>query len=488
VTRWPELATTGKQSTWVPGQQEQRSDTEAAQLLATGLFSDVDATQLPEQKVVAISGVVSDAGNHGPSLSRKLFGPDGSVTLTRTPGAGITVVGAGREVVDGEALEWATLTGSAANSWYEFVVPAFNPLSADTAQLEWRTDTINASIQPIIYLANTGYAQFAQNGLSMTAPASGIFPRAHTGWQFNTVSPTDWSKSGYSRDTIEQIWTIAKVRVNIPNGVTATIKLRALTVGLRKRRARLCIVADDGYSDWVGAGAQILARYGIKSTACLITDYVGTSSDFGSLADWRRYVDDGNMCVPHGPLGGTGNIFTRWASDADALADMETHRDYLLSNRLTNDNGAKCYVWPQGVFTRTAGDTAFLDLAWSAGFRVGRLNGASTTKYISAAYAGDSRANLILPVLGHSYQGVASTADDATETTNINDIIARIQALALTGCDSFLTFHHVRNRGAATLAIDIETDRLNTLCAAIQAEVVAGRLECVTMDKLVPAA
>lgn len=61
VTRWPELATTGKQSTWVPGQQEQRSDTEAAQLLATGLFSDVDATQLPEQKVVAISGVVSGA-------------------------------------------------------------------------------------------------------------------------------------------------------------------------------------------------------------------------------------------------------------------------------------------------------------------------------------------------------------------------------------------------------------------------------------------
>lgn len=65
VTRWPELATTGKQSTWVPGQQEQRSDTEAAQLLATGLFSDVDATQLPEQKVVAISGVVSGARDIG---------------------------------------------------------------------------------------------------------------------------------------------------------------------------------------------------------------------------------------------------------------------------------------------------------------------------------------------------------------------------------------------------------------------------------------
>lgn len=63
VTRWPELATTGKQSTWWPGQQEQRSDTEAAQLLATGLFSDVDATQLPEEKVRQISGVVSGDWN-----------------------------------------------------------------------------------------------------------------------------------------------------------------------------------------------------------------------------------------------------------------------------------------------------------------------------------------------------------------------------------------------------------------------------------------
>ena len=62
VHRWPELAVTGRQSVWIPGQAEQRSDAEAAQLLATGLFSDIDATQLPEQKVAAISALVSRAG------------------------------------------------------------------------------------------------------------------------------------------------------------------------------------------------------------------------------------------------------------------------------------------------------------------------------------------------------------------------------------------------------------------------------------------
>lgn len=38
--RWPELAITGKQSVWNPGQIESREDAEAALLLATGVFTD----------------------------------------------------------------------------------------------------------------------------------------------------------------------------------------------------------------------------------------------------------------------------------------------------------------------------------------------------------------------------------------------------------------------------------------------------------------
>lgn len=39
--RWPELAATGKQSIWSPGQQEERPDAEALQLLATGFFKNL---------------------------------------------------------------------------------------------------------------------------------------------------------------------------------------------------------------------------------------------------------------------------------------------------------------------------------------------------------------------------------------------------------------------------------------------------------------
>lgn len=37
--RWPELATTGRQSSWSPGQIEERADAEADPLIATGLFT-----------------------------------------------------------------------------------------------------------------------------------------------------------------------------------------------------------------------------------------------------------------------------------------------------------------------------------------------------------------------------------------------------------------------------------------------------------------
>lgn len=83
-TRWSELSITGKQSTWSPDATDERSDIEAAQLLATGQFSDVDATLLPEQKVVQISGVVSGAGNTlaiiGDSFSARWYNQSGLTT------------------------------------------------------------------------------------------------------------------------------------------------------------------------------------------------------------------------------------------------------------------------------------------------------------------------------------------------------------------------------------------------------------------------
>lgn len=74
-TRWPELAVTGKQNTWSPGWGDERSDSEAAALLATGLFFDVDSASIDEQKAMAVSDLVLGGGIRGKKV-RSLKGPE----------------------------------------------------------------------------------------------------------------------------------------------------------------------------------------------------------------------------------------------------------------------------------------------------------------------------------------------------------------------------------------------------------------------------
>jgi lysophospholipase L1-like esterase len=67
--RWPELSVTGRQSVWFPGQTEQRSDVEAVQLLATGLFFDQDSVNQTPEESAALQALVSGAWN-APSVQR----------------------------------------------------------------------------------------------------------------------------------------------------------------------------------------------------------------------------------------------------------------------------------------------------------------------------------------------------------------------------------------------------------------------------------
>lgn len=58
--RWPELAITGKQSLWMPGQIETRDDVEGGKLLATGLFA---ADQVPVLATPSGSGLEIQDGS-----------------------------------------------------------------------------------------------------------------------------------------------------------------------------------------------------------------------------------------------------------------------------------------------------------------------------------------------------------------------------------------------------------------------------------------
>lgn len=88
--RWPELAITGKQSLWQPGQQEERSDAEAALLFATGFFAgvpvQVEVSLIPEAAIATSVGAIgalyelADGPNAGAKLTWAI--PAGESTPT----------------------------------------------------------------------------------------------------------------------------------------------------------------------------------------------------------------------------------------------------------------------------------------------------------------------------------------------------------------------------------------------------------------------
>lgn len=99
--RWSELAITGKQSTWRLGQQDERSDAEALQLLRSGQFDQIDT--LDER---AIQGLVAGAVRTAASLAADILCND-------TSGAMRDRSGGGRHLVPGSGA-----TNAFANSGY----------------------------------------------------------------------------------------------------------------------------------------------------------------------------------------------------------------------------------------------------------------------------------------------------------------------------------------------------------------------------------
>lgn len=444
-------------------------------------------TDLLPAEVVAVRSLVSGAGDFTARPTALLYPGDGKTLAAPTVGANATLVASGTEIIDGEEWRWYTVSATnTSGNYIEVVVPTFAPMTADSVAVRWASSAVASTIAAVPYLGTTSFSTNVIATGSMGSGASTTGYKNHTGMITSPAAYTDFSKTGFTRDTSEQLWTNAKIRFSVTNGSTVTIKLHSFYAGFRQRKGRICIISDDGYHSWIQTGAEILARYGLKSTCAVIADLVGASSLYATQDQLRAYVGAGNMCVPHGPRGGAGNIFSANATDALALEDMQFHRDWLVARGLTNERGAKCYVWPQGEFARTAGDPSMLDRAWNAGFRLARNADVQTSRFCNASYLGHVKSNLLGVTLGHRYAGAANTADDATEDTNIANIITRAQFVAAAGLDSYLVLHEVVGRGAASTTIQIETDRLHTLCAALQTLVAAGTLECVTMDQFVP--
>lgn len=450
-------------------------------------------------------GLVRLPGTHKPRLRGvTLWGPESSQPApTVVPQSGVTVSASGFTMLDGEPHYFVTATNSGgSNSSFELRWAGLQAFSADSATLEFRADDPSqCSSGATLFMGRSSYAVNAAAGKSWSRFYTTVATDIHKGRMSIGIKNGDWSITGFTGEVSQQVFTDAKVNVSVAAGGTITFYLRSARIGVARKKGRIAIVDDDGYANFFRVGVPILQKYGIKSSAALIPilfgTSVGTTSEVATLPTFKEYVRQGNQCIAHGPNKPPyTNLFdTQYPNTSARIADIQSVIQYLLDNGLTDTWGAKCYIFPQGVYNSGAGEPDLLNAMQSVGIVMARGAQADNTNVPTRPTFLDGLSTLnhkrmTMPIIGHQFKGAAGPGDaaDAAETTNVNAIISSIQTLAAAGADMTLMLHRVVQPGSVTAgpgAIDIETHRLDAICAAIRTEIDAGRLEDVLFSDFV---
>jgi len=403
--------------------------------------------------------------------------PVSGITTTKT--ANCTLNYSGQDSFHGETCWKITATSVGASQYFEIVLPTHAGFSATDMLFEMAIDNCDSLTAVYPYLSNVGYTRYASGSIGdPRVPTVSRAPTVNTLSSYH-LSATGLAKSGFATALGDEVFRECKIRFAMASDSVVTVYLRSVSVSARSQ-SRIAIVADDGYDSFFDIGCPILREYNLFSSAAIIKTAVGLagSATWGKL---QNYVNAGNECVAHGPgVGaGAGNLFSVFSDNGARLADVNAIRNELLSRGLTSNAGAKCYVWPQGVFCESTSDLSFLDEMIAAGYTLGR----GTTFYAfyehrANAISASNPGRLLLNIVGHSWGGAG------TEAANIAAIIAKIQQASANGLDCVLMLHKVVGIDAAATSLEISSNRLRELCVAIKTLIDAGNMRSVLFSDL----
>jgi hypothetical protein len=520
VQNFSEVTITGNQQVWRIGSSAFVETGRASQLVASGKFRSLanDPAMLPanQAKVGAIpsSGEVASSrsrsvaasvggetaklatGNQQYMRPQVIFDPSNPVALTLTPGSGCTIVSFGYETYYGETCFRITATAEAgANAYFDVLTPglaAGSEAYCDGFAYEFGLDYTEKWVTFAAYIGSQSNFSRNINGSFQTPNATTSLAPMGSG-----MSHYAWYGSQIGKGTLTVVetepFTHSRLRCTVKDGQTATIWIRSLVLASHRQKARFCQFFDDGYTSVIQA-AKIANRYGIPLTVGVIYPCVGTPG-FMTLDQLKWLVDQGHECVAHGPnvegTYGAGNMFENYATDAGIVDDFSRCRDWLLKNGLTNDRGAQCLIWPQGIYQRTPGDKAVLQMLYAAGFRLGRG--------VTANFADHGRPENISPlnpyrfainVSGHSFGGTfgATTAGEASNTAALQTKWANAVAARST---SIIEYHKlVAGAGVNAVAdgamtsIMIRDIDYDVHCSSQAAYVAQGTAEFCTFSDL----
>jgi hypothetical protein len=378
-------------------------------------------------------------------------------------------------VIDGVPV--LRLTSNAGS--YQFDVPVF------------AKQVPNGSLQMLVHMPNAPSVQI----ISVLLGVDGSFANHYVcnvslsveqwpGWHLITIDPPaagTWA--GLSADAAQRRWaigtgtpdfavstfTVLRFRVII-NTNPAVVSVAGIWITERNVQPSVVLVADDGYDTTLTAAAPIAEKYGLRISMGIIKDAVGVAG-YMTLGQLQSMVDRGHECVVHGNPPGVQNL-THYSTTNEVYDDIVANQSFLVRNGLARNGSEFCYIYPQGIFQHSPGDTRIINAVKRAGMRLARITQRNAAGVVCPGMALDS---WHLNEVGHRW-------DSGGETANVDRVILRMRQAVALGRSPILTFHKFESPENEVL--DISPANFERICAAVADEVVAGNARNLLLSEM----
>lgn len=454
-------------------------------------------SNLHDQDTGKMTGYINPVTNRPEALDaavlQALVSGDGIAPSPAPPFAGLPVVmapvaAAGtavratltdvtRVAPNGQLLRGVRITATGVTTWagadFVITVPSTYPLGRHTALFYVDPEASGHSVDLTVQISDS------------SAFTGGVF---HSATPTQKISQPGWITRAPGKDAAaSRPWTVAggtpvfgsttfthlRLRMNVTtSGDTPWIEFYGMEYAADVSVPAFVLTVDDGYADNYTIGAPAFERYGMRGSFCIIPDLVGTPGymTWDQLRDLR---DRGHECVVHGCRGGVANL-SLLPSYAAIFDEVSYSRQALIDQGLNVRGSANVYVYPQGIFERSARNTDIRRALEAAGFVAGRAANQTIAEQARSRFGVDPWQ---INVFGHAW------TNEPAEAANIAALQGRITAGATDKRDNVLMLHKFV-AGTAAAAIEIQESNLNLLLSTAAASIGAGNMRNMLLSEL----
>ena len=392
-------------------------------------------------------------------------------TVARATVTDVTRVAPNGQLLRGVRI---TATGVATTAIVDFpiTIPSTYALGRHTALFYVDPEATGHSVDLTVLLGDS--SAFSGNVFHFTTPTQ---KHSQPGWITrapgkDAAAARPWTVAGGSPSFGSTTFTHLRIRMNVATSEVPWVEFYGMEYAADVDVPAFVLTVDDGYADNYTIGAPAFERYGMRGSFAIIADLIGTAG-YMTWEQLRDLRDRGHECVVHGCKDGVANLSLLPSYDA-ILADVSYHRQALIDNGLNVRGSANCYVYPQGVFERSARNTDIRRALEAAGFVAARAANQTIAEQARCRFGVDPWQ---INVFGHAW------TNEPAEAANIAALQGRITAGATDRRDNVLMLHKFVT-GTAAAAIEIQESNLNALLATAAASIGAGTMKNMLLSEL----